>query len=356
MKKSIGRALFATAALASTLFTTGADAQGARKQLTIIVGSGPGGTMDTNARQIAQYLGRHLPGSPTVVVQNMPGGSGMHATNYIYEVAKPDAQTIYYGIWFPIAQILKTPELKAQYDKMGIIGAGADTRGIVVRRDVTPRIDKAADIMKVQNLVVGGTSLNGAQDILNRMSLDLLGVKYKMVTGYGNGAESFLAIVRGEIDVLNNSYATIVRRSGPEIKAGKLMPGYYFCTMDDKGNVQRADFIKDTPCLIDLYKEVHGKLPSGDLFDTLNFYTNMVANMIYILATPPGVSEENLKQLREAYAKAVAEPEFIDFYVKATGFGPELATLDDAKRIMGLVGTVRPHEVATLRQYYETGK
>ncbi len=349
--------LTALSAAAIAFAPAAAQAQGARgNQITIIVGSGPGGTMDTNARQIAQYLGRHLPGQPTVVVQNMPGGSGMHATNYIYEVAKPDAKTLYYGIWFPIAQILKLPELKAQYDKMGIIGAGADTRGIVVRRDVTPRIDKPADIVKVPNLVVGGTSLNGAQDMLNRMSLDLLGANYKMVSGYGNGAESFLALVRSEIDVLNNSYATIVRRSGPEIRAGKLMPGYYFCTMDDKGEIQRADFIKDTPCLIDLYKEIHGKLPSGDLFDTLNFYTNMVANMIYILATPPGVAPDQLQILRDAYAKAVAEPEFVDFYMKATGFGPELATLDDAKRIMGSVATVRPHEVATLRKYYDTGK
>jgi tripartite-type tricarboxylate transporter receptor subunit TctC len=342
--------------MATVFLSTVACAQIQRaKQITVVVASGPNGTMDTNARQIAQYLGRHLPGNPNVVVQNMPGASGLIATNYIYGVAKPDGQTLYYGDWFPILQILKLPELKAQYDQLGIIGADGDTRAVVVRRDLATRIDKPTDIVKANGFVVGSTSAGGEQYMLNRMSLDLLGAKYKLVTGYGNGPEADLAIARGEIDFENNSYATIVRQKGPDVKSGKLLPVYYFCTMDESGNIRRADFIKDTPCYIDLYKEIYGKLPSGDLFDTLNFYTNIVTNMSYILAAPPGTPQDDLAQLREAYAKATVEPEFVDFYVAQTGFGPEPTSLEDARRIMQSVGGVKPNEVAVLRKYYETG-
>jgi len=325
------------------------------KDITIVVGSAPGGTMDVNARQIAQYMGRHLPGSPNVTVQNMPGGSGMVATNYISQVAKPDGATLYYGVWFPVAQILKLPELKADYDKLGIVGAGADTRAVVMRRETTPHVDKPADILKVQNFVVGSTSSNGEQDLLNRMSLDLLGAKYKLVTGYGNGPAVDLAFLKGEVDFKNNSFASIMRTLSGEITAGKALPMYYYCTMDEAGNIKRASFTKDTPCYIDLYRELYGKMPTGDLFETLNAYTGMVTSMIYILAAPPGTPESLLAPMREAYEKATHETAFTEFYIKQTGYGPELATLEDARKIMKSADNFKSNAIGVFRKYYETG-
>ncbi len=355
MKKFL-RSLAAAAALA-TLVAPDAQAQTPQrfKDITIVVGSAPGGTMDVNARQIAQYLGRHLPGNPNVNVQNMPGGSGLVATNYIAQAAKNDGTTLYYGVWFPVAQILKLPELKVDYDKLGIIGAGADTRAVVMRRETNPPLEKRADIVKIPNFVVGSTSSNGEQDLLNRMSLDLLGAKYKLVTGYGNGPAVDLAFLKGEVDFKNNSFASIMRTLSGEIAAGKALPVYYYCTMDEKGNIHRATFTKDTPCYIDLYREIYGKLPEGDLFETLNTYTGMVTSMIYILAAPPGTPESLVGPMREAYVKAVQEPAFHEFYVKATGYGPELATLDDARRIMKSAESIKPNAIAIFRKYHETG-
>jgi tripartite-type tricarboxylate transporter receptor subunit TctC len=356
MSKSVGRCVSVASLMASVFLSTVAFAQIQRgKEITIVVGSGPNGTMDTNARQIGLYLGRHLPGNPNVVVQNMPGANSLIAANYIYEVAKPDGQTLYYGTWFPLMQILKSPELKVQYDKLGIIGAGGETRAVVMRRDLATRIDKPQDIVKANGFVVGSTGTGDGHDMLNRMSLDLLGAKYKLVTGYEDGPQADLAIARGEIDFENNSYATIVRQKGADVKSGKLLPIYYFCTMDEGGNIRREDFIKDTPCYIDLYKDIYGKLPSGDLFDALNFYVKTFSNLNHILAVPPGTPQDDLAQLREAYAKAIAEPGFVDFFVKQTGFGPELTSLEDAQRVIQSVGSVTPNEVAVLRKYYEAG-
>ena len=342
--------------LASLAAGTAAEAQTQRfKDITIVVGSAPGGTMDVNARQIGQYLGRHLPGNPNVNVQNMPGGSGLVATNYLAQAAKPDGSTLYYGVWFPVAEILKLSELKADYAKIPLVGAGADTRAVIMRRGTNPPINKPADLVKVENFVVGSTSSNGEQDLLNRMSLDLLGAKYKMVTGYGNGPAVDLAFLKGEVDFKNNSFATIMRTLKGEISDGKAMPMYYYCTMDEQANVHRAAFTGQTPCYIDLYKEIHGKMPSGDLFDTLNFYTGAVTSMIYILAAPPGTPDSLVVPMREAYEKAVKEPGFNEFYMKQTGYGPELATLDDARRIMKSVAEAKPNAVAVFRKYYESG-
>jgi tripartite-type tricarboxylate transporter receptor subunit TctC len=357
MASAIGRIVSAASAIAVALLPTFAGAQIQKgKDITIVVGSGPNGTMDTNARQIGLYLGRHLPGNPSVVVQNMPGANSLVAANYIYEVAKPDGLTLYYGTWFPLMQLLKLPQLKAQFDKLGIIGAGGETRAVVMRRDLATRIDKPADIVKADGFVVGSTGTGDGHDMLNRMSLDLMGAKYKLVTGYEDGPGADLAIARGEIDFENNSYATIVRQKGADVKSGKLLPIYYFCTMDENGNIRRQDFIKDTPCYIDLYKEIYGKLPSGDLFDALNFYVETFSDLNHILAAPPNTPQDGLAQLREAYAKAVAEPAFIDFFVKQTGFGPELTSLEETQNVLQSVGRVTANELAVLRKYYEAGR
>src|SRR5262245_4168140 len=73
----------------------------AGKRLTIIIGLEAGGTVDTLARAFSVYLKKHIPGSPTIVVQNMPGAGGSTATNYLQERAAPDGMTILYGPWDP---------------------------------------------------------------------------------------------------------------------------------------------------------------------------------------------------------------------------------------------------------------
>jgi tripartite-type tricarboxylate transporter receptor subunit TctC len=356
MSKAI-RGILAAASAAACLFlaTAGhADIQ-KLKEITIIVGSGPNGTMDTNARQIALYLGRHLPGNPNVVVENMAGASGLVATNFIYQVAKPDARTLYYGTWFPILQVLGIPELKARYDRLELVGAGGEARAVVMRRDLSTRINKPADLIKAKGFIVGSTTTGSAQDMLNRMSLDLLGAKYKLVSGYRDGPQADLALARGEIDFENNAYANIIRQKGQDVRSGKLLPVYYFCKMDERGNVRRAPFIKDTPCYIDLYREIYGKLPSGNLFNALNFYVGVESDLNHILAAPPGTPQTDLTQLRQAYEKATAEPGFVDFFIKQTGFPPEVTSLEEARRVMRSLGDVNPRTLAVLRKYYETG-
>src|ERR1041384_4185978 len=96
-------------AAATLTLAGGAHAQGefyAGKRLTVIVGVDAGGTIDTLARTFAAQLRKHIPGNPTIVVQNMPGAGSTIATNYVYERAAPDGFTILYNSWAPLAQAL----------------------------------------------------------------------------------------------------------------------------------------------------------------------------------------------------------------------------------------------------------
>jgi len=340
---------------AMTLLSAEAKAQFYKdKTINIIVGSGAGGTMDTNARQIAFNIGKYLPGNPDVVVQNMPGGAALLATNYVYEVAKPDGLTLYYGAFVPTAQLLGLEELRADYNKFEIVGATAEIRAVVMRTDTPPGIKTPADIAKTTGFFVGGTSASGSQEILNRLSLDILGIDYKMITGYGAGSETRAAILRNEIQFLNNSYASLVRTFGDSIKAGEFIPVYYFCYIDKAGNIVRQEHIKDTPCFVDLYKEIRGDLPSGPAWDTLNFYSELSSKMLHILAAPPGTPKELTDQISEAYYKAMQDPAVIDFYKSQTGSGPEVASLEDAHGVIQSMATVSPEIVAVLKKYYES--
>src|SRR5215813_6492838 len=128
--------------IAATLaFASEARAQGefyAGKRLTIIVGLEAGGTVDTLARTFAVQLRKHIPGSPTIVVQNMPGAGGSAATNYLQERAAPDGLTILYGPWDPLAQALSDPILRARYEDFEYLGGTGDIRVNYARTDMIP--------------------------------------------------------------------------------------------------------------------------------------------------------------------------------------------------------------------------
>src|SRR5215470_19360317 len=124
----------------------------AGKRLTVIVGLEAGGTVDTLARAFSVVLKKHIPGNPTVVVQNMPGGGGSSATNYLNERAAPDGLTILYGPWDPLAQALGDQILRARYEDFDFLGGTGDIRVLYGRRDmVAGGVKSPADIMKAQS-------------------------------------------------------------------------------------------------------------------------------------------------------------------------------------------------------------
>src|SRR3977135_4385865 len=127
-------------AIAACVFSTHALAQPADiyrgKTLTVIVGLEVGGTSDTFARTFATYLRQHIPGNPNIIVQNMPGGAGILATNFLFEKAKPDGLTVLWGPWDPLAQALGNQGMRARYEKFEFIGGTGDTRVNYARTDV----------------------------------------------------------------------------------------------------------------------------------------------------------------------------------------------------------------------------
>ena len=297
----------------------------AGKTLRVIVGLEAGGTADVFIRGFSAQLRKHIPGSPTVVVQNMTGAGGSVASNYTYERATPDGLTIVFNTFHPLAQALGDPTMRARYDQFEYVGAIGDIRVNYMRADVVPGgAKKPADIMKAETVMVGALSNSDFSGTLGQLSLKVLGVKYKPVVGYRGGSDIFLAMQRGEVHFHNTSIGTFRTRSAAFIKSGEGLGISYLVPVDASGNYQRSKLVTEMPAYPDLYKEIHGKLPAGKDWDAFNWLTNQVGELAFIALAPPKTPPAALDALRIGFERATNDPDFIKETVKRNGIPVQL--------------------------------
>jgi hypothetical protein len=322
----------------------------AGKTLRVIVGLEAGGTADVFVRTFAAQLRKHIPGNPTVVVQNMTGAGGSVAANYTYERAAPDGLTIVFNTFHPLAQALGDPSMRARYDQFDYVGAIGDIRVNYMRTDVVPGgAKKPADIMKAETVVVGALSHSDFSGTLGQLSLRVLGVKYKPVVGYRGGADIFLAMQRGEVHFHNTSIGTFRTRSAAFIKSGLGLGISYLVPVDANGNYERSKHVTEMPAYPDLYKEIHGKLPSGQDWEAFNWLTNQVGELAFIALAPPKTPAAALDALRIGFARATNDPAFIDESVKRNGIPYSYVGVPRGQAVIRDLAAVSPAVVETLR-------
>ena len=319
------------------------------KTLTVLVGLNAGGTVDLFARLFSQYIQKHLPGQPGVIVQNMPGAGGLLATNYLAERAKPDGQTILWGPWDPLAQALKLPNMRARYEAFEFLGGTGDTRVLYARTDSVPGgLKKPADIAKADLLTVGALNATDPSGLLAHLALGVLGVKDRMIVGYRGGNDVFLAMQRGEIHFHSTSITTFRSRNADFIKSGQGMGIAYLAPVDGSGKVQPNPFITEMPAFPDLYREIHGRAPSGPLWDATNWLINQIGEMTFVGLAPRGSPPEALAELRAAYAAAANDAEFNKQSVSMNGLPYTFVTVARGQEIFASLAGVSPEVLATL--------
>ena len=170
------------------------------KQITFYVGLSPGGGYDLNARLVAKYIGRYIPGQPQVIVKNMPGGGGLVMTNYVANVSPKDGLHIgapQRGVPF---EPLLGDASNAKFDPRTLqwIGsANADTSvAVATRRSGV----KTWQDLKQKELIVAGTGIGTESVTVPYVLRNILGFKFRVIAGYPGGSEMNLAMQRGEVD------------------------------------------------------------------------------------------------------------------------------------------------------------
>ena len=178
--------------------------------MTIIVGYKAGGGYDATARLLARHLPKHIPGRPTIIVQNMPGANSMIAANHVYNVGKPDGLTIgTFNRNLPVAQLTKVDGVKYDMTKFAWIGSAASECTILALRSDLP-YKSVEDLKKAKQPVVIGATGPGANTYDFPLLLkEFLGLNLKIVTGYQSSADIMLAIERKEVDGRAGSFTSI---------------------------------------------------------------------------------------------------------------------------------------------------
>lgn len=169
------------------------------KTVNIYVGSSAGGGYDTYGRLVARHLGKHIPGQPTIVVQNMPGAGSNKAAGYIYTVAPKDGTAI--GAIFPgaiLQPLLGGAAVQHEPSKFIYVGsANSDVYHCFVRTDAPAKSFR--DVLK-REVVVGASNQGGTTRDLPAMMNNLAGAKFRIVTGYAGSKEIGLAVERNEVN------------------------------------------------------------------------------------------------------------------------------------------------------------
>jgi tripartite-type tricarboxylate transporter receptor subunit TctC len=168
------------------------------KTITIITSTGAGGVYDLTARVIARHMGRHIPGGPTLIVQNMPGGGNVLATNYMYNIAPRDGLTIAsIHNAMPLHQVLDGRGVRFDAGKFGWLGStGPENEVILVWH--TAGINTIKQAME-KEIVLGATGAGSGLSIIPTAMNNVLGTRFKLVIGYKTSEDINLALQRGEV-------------------------------------------------------------------------------------------------------------------------------------------------------------
>jgi tripartite-type tricarboxylate transporter receptor subunit TctC len=266
------------------------------KTLNLIVGYSPGGGYDTYARILARHLGKHVPGNPAIVVQNMPGAGSLKLANYLYQVAPKDGATI--GTFSRgMAMEPLIGGLNTQFDatKFTWLGSGTNETSVFVAWHTSPV--KTWNDLITKTFTVGGEGSGSDPDIYALLLKNAFGVKLKLITGYPGTAEIAIALERGEVDTRASWSWTSLKTLKPDWLAQKKinMPVQLSLT-------QGAD-LKDVPLITEF--------ATNDAQRQMLKLILSRQEMARPFAAPPGIPEDRKAALRKAFDDAWADPDLL---------------------------------------------
>ena len=307
----------------------------AGKQIRAIVSTQAGGDYDLWMRLIAPFISRYIPGNPTILVQNMPGGGSLVATNYLYNVAPRDGMTIgMIGRNLPFQAVLGDPAIRFDMTQFGWIGNPEVTNRVCAQRPDTG-VETARDLFERQ-LLVGGAGAGGALSTIPQLLSRMLGLKLKLIEGYEGPRDVLLAMERKELDGVCMSVTAIEN----------IRPGW----MAD-GRIRLLFNMEPKPLPGTKVPSIFDLTRSDEERQMLTLFSTGVLFGRPIV-TPPQVPKELTATIKAAFEKAMQDPELI---AKARTAGLEIGVVrgdELAATMADLLKTPRP-VVERMKQFMQ---
>ena len=266
------------------------------KSISMIIATAPGGDYDLRARLVARHMGRHIPGNPTIVPRNMPGGVGIQAMNYMANVAPKDGTTIH-----AIMQNMSTHQALGgagvEFDtrKFFWIGNTTDTPNVINSWHTTG-IRTIQDVM-IRELVVGAPGQATNSVYYPKALNELVGTKFKIVSGYPGGNQVNLAMERGEVGGRGSNLWASWKSTRPQWLAEKKIH------MLVQIALKRHPDLPDVPLMQEIVK--------SDLHKKVMTFISADTGIARSIVTSPDVPADRIALLRQAFDAAMKDPALI---------------------------------------------
>jgi tripartite-type tricarboxylate transporter receptor subunit TctC len=299
------------------------------KTITLITSTGVGGTYDVVARLVARYMPHYIPGDPTMIVQNMPGGGNVIATNYLYNIAPKDGTaiaTIHSAM--PLQQVLDAGGVRYDSDKFNWLGStGAQNEAILVWH--TAGITSLAEATK-KEIVLGGTGAGAGIVILPTVVNNLLGTKFKIVTGYRTSEDVNLGMERGELQARAFGIESVTSQHPDWLTEHKV-------NFLVQSGIKRDKHLPDVPLVTELAKNDEQR----QIFQLFSSAPALGQPFV----APPGLPADRLAVLRDAFAATLKDPGFLADAAKIR-FDIDLMSADEVANIVHQTTHASPDIVA----------
>jgi len=274
------------------------------KTVRIIVGASAGGGYDTYSRTIARHMGKHIPGNPTFVVENMPGAGFLISANYIYKIAKPDGLTIghFIGGLF-LQQLLEKPGIEFDARNFEYIGVPTQDNyvlGVAKATGITS-MDQWFSTKTVVKL--GGVGVGSATDDIPKVLAATIGLPMQLVTGFKGTADVRLAFNSGEVQGVCNAWESFRSTWRNELDSGNVV--IVLQTI-----AKRHPELPNVPLAIDFAKTEEAKR-------LINALVHSVGPTARPYVLPPKTPKEQVATLRNAFMQTMKDPEFLAEAAKA---------------------------------------
>jgi tripartite-type tricarboxylate transporter receptor subunit TctC len=310
------------------------------KRLTVLINFAAGGPTDIEGRLFARYLARHIPGQPTVIVQNMDGAGGVVGAQFVGEVAPKDGTVMGYFAGTSWVYVSDPERWRVDLKAYEFVAYQPGTTVHFVRTDVAPGMKTPTDIVKAQGLIAGGLSIDTSKDLRLRMGLDMLGVAYKYVTGYRSSAPARVALQRGEINMFSESPPSYRALVVPAlVDSGQVIPVWWDDVKEEGApSPQKQMEGLTVPSFPQLYRQLKGTKPSGQLWDAYKTIYDINSTLQRLIALPPGAPRAAYDALRQAIEDLNDDKEFAAEAMKVIQFVPEYPTAPDmSQRIRAML-------------------
>jgi tripartite-type tricarboxylate transporter receptor subunit TctC len=285
------------------------------RQITMVVGTSPGGINDISARFVARYLGKYIPGSPAIVVENQPGAGGITSANRLANTFAHDGSVIAkLERAVPLLAIQGDPNVHFDPSKLtwlGSLSSYANDAYLMLVMASNP-IKSVAELKQGgRAITLGGDNAASSNFIFASMAKEVLGLNVKVVSGYTGAAPMFLAMQRGEIDGQVIGYSSV--RTGQR----DLWNRHAFRALMQFGRKTRHPDFADIPTGDELAPDPAARTLLD--FAELQFYISLP------FAAPPGVPADRANALQTAFMQMCKDPEVI---AQAEKLGIDMSPID----------------------------